>query len=133
MRPSEQYGIVARFAGHCGLCGQPTEVGARIFHLPAKRRGATQDPWVCRGCRYPNTRGEITLDDVLTKIAHRFGVGKPASLNARETELLAEPVRATGRPRVPSRERFSRDQETCRGESRRRCSQSDQRRPDRAS
>ena len=90
MRPSEQYGIVAKYPGTCGLCGQRFAGGDRIFHLPPARRGASQDPWVCRRCRYPAPDHVPTLQEVLDKIAHRIAIGKGLALNRRDVDQLLD-------------------------------------------
>lgn len=63
-----RYGIKARFAGVCSVCGAPTEVRERIFQLPKKRTGPGRRPWVCAACRFPDPDRVVDLDFLTRKL-----------------------------------------------------------------
>lgn len=85
----ERFGIVAKFPGVCGICGGTVVLGDRIFKLPESRR-SNVNPWVCRGCRYPENRSEPTLEEVFVKLNHRNHTGRTPGLNRHDVgHLLA--------------------------------------------
>lgn len=89
MEPSERYGIPARFAGKCGLCGADVSPGERIYHLPASRRG-TQKKWVCAPCRWPDKDRVIDLPFIVRKATHRMDHGPSYTPTHAEMDLIIE-------------------------------------------
>ena len=85
----ERFGIVVKFPGVCGICGGTFAQDDRIFKLPEARR-SNVNPWVCRGCRYPENRSEPTLEEVFVKLNHRNHTGRTPGLNRHDVgHLLA--------------------------------------------
>lgn len=83
----ERFGILAKYSGACGVCGASWIPGDKIFKLPKSRR-STQNPWVCRGCRYPEYRSEPTLEDVFVKLNHRNHTGRTPGINRHDVQHL---------------------------------------------
>lgn len=88
MDPAVRYGIKARFAGVCSLCGAPTEVGERIFQLPKKRTGPGRRPWVCAACRFPDPDRVVDLDFLIRKLERRLIRGPSYTPTMAEVDLL---------------------------------------------
>jgi len=86
---AERFGIVVKFPGVCGICGVTFVLGDRIFKLPKSRR-SSMNPWLCRGCRYPDNRDEPTLEEGFVKLNHRNHTGRTPGLNRHDVgHLLA--------------------------------------------
>ena len=88
MEPAVRYGIEARFAGVCSLCGAPTEVGERIFQLPKKRTGPGRGRWVCAACRFPDPDRMVDLDFLIRKLEQRLIRGPSYTPTMAEVDLL---------------------------------------------
>lgn len=79
----ERFGVVSKFPGVCGICGGTFVPSDRIFKLLESRR-SNVNPWVCRGCRYPENRSEPTLEQVFAKMNHRNHTGRTPGFNRHD-------------------------------------------------
>ena len=87
MDPAVRIGIKARYAGACGLCGAPVDVGERIFQLPKKRTGAG-GRWVCAACRFPEPDRVIDVDFLVRKLEKRLLHGPSYTPTMAEFDLM---------------------------------------------
>ncbi|MCH8612015.1 hypothetical protein [Arsenicicoccus dermatophilus] len=84
-----RFGIKARFSGVCSLCGEPIEVGERIYRLPKKRAGAASG-WVCVACRFPDPDRVVDLEFVIRKVEHRHVRGPCYTPRMAEVDVIVD-------------------------------------------